>query len=210
MNFTAKSFLFLNMLTLSGPLLAQPTILNFVRRFYQESMLIQAACNGNLHNVKYYLEQGCNINTRSFPVDDGYTSLACAALEDQHHVVKYLLQQKAHTNTCKEGSTLKIAVRHNTIHTPFTVMLWGRPDKSDRDDVLKIVNKFNSGNRKKQFESMISDFERYVKENKDNLLPELSDQVKEYVECTPRFKDIEYSIGAEIMETERKFAYKFD
>ncbi len=105
--------------------------------------------------------------------------------------MKYLLQQNppAHTRTCiqngKPTHILEHSIYHGTLHTPFTILLWARPDEDDINKVLSIVNKFNDGARKFSLQRMLSNFEKFVKENRRFLPQELQDQVYEYLNVRP-------------------------
>lgn len=170
---------------------SETTITGYLYRQYAESRLLHAAARGNLEHIKYYYAQGCDINTRSFAASYGYTPLVHATKNDHSEVVKFLLQQrpthcyKAATNTCPEGSILELSMKHTTIHTPFTVLLWSHPDEQDRHKAWTIVASFNEGAHKYKLQKMLTNFEKFVKENKLFLPQELQDQVDEYIRITP-------------------------
>lgn len=184
MNRTAKYVLFLCLIGLSVPLSADPTLWDFVRRFWNETMMLRAASQGNLDNVKYYMSQGCNINCCHLPIEDGYSSLANATINDRPEVIKYLLQQKAHFDTCTEGDTLKLAVRNKRINTPFTVLLWAKYE-IDKEEALEEIERYKDSSYKETLKWMVADFEGFVKNCKQGLSEiGLWDQIEEYKKQT--------------------------
>jgi Ankyrin repeats (3 copies) len=186
---------------------SSPGLWDFIYRQYAETMLLRAAAQGNLENVKYYLAQGCNIRTCDF---ENRTPLDLATNGDHHRVVKYLLQKHEIENDNISSHLLVAAAGHQTIHTLFTLLLWNKPEsESDKNEVLSLIEKFNEGRRKKTFSAMVSDFEKYVKENKNNLPDELREQVEEYKKTMPPVNIKEYRIG--LMKLyHKKPNYNFD
>ena len=87
-NLIMKRILFMNLIFALGCTLTS------------ESKFVSAAGNGDLEQVKHFLEQGVNINCRA---NDDWTALTIAATEGHFKVIKLLVEYGADVNALEGG-----------------------------------------------------------------------------------------------------------